>query len=358
MRLGCALFAGCVAAFVGLACGSEGDDSARPSDPGGNAGTSPAAGSGGGGAAGASGTGGVSGGWPETGGYGGTGPCAPGETRACGSDVGECDFGAEACGQDGNWPGACTGGHPPSSEICDGLDQNCNGLRDDAATLPSKFDAMDWFDAGFFGLTEPGILAMWGSHGAVWEATSQTVITAFSVDSLWGPGSPGSPPPTSNIDATFIVPAGAYDVAADSLFVAVGNTLYGVDSMNMTWASESLETVFGLQTVEAMTVLRSGDIEGLNEPVLLAVSAGAAYIHVESAGLQGPSAIADLFCPPGSTGTCPDTVTSLSRADVGNGVELIVQDGTSTYLSPLIWEGSTWRFDWAVADTGGIPCQN
>ena len=51
-------------------------------------------------------------------------------TAVCGfSDVGVCEIGFVTCDDDGNWQD-CTA-IVPSAEICDGLDNDCNGLEDD-----------------------------------------------------------------------------------------------------------------------------------------------------------------------------------------------------------------------------------
>lgn len=47
---------------------------------------------------------------------------------ACGTSTGECEDGVLAC-VDGDF--ACVGGRGPSTELCDGLDNDCNGIRDD-----------------------------------------------------------------------------------------------------------------------------------------------------------------------------------------------------------------------------------
>jgi hypothetical protein len=48
-------------------------------------------------------------------------------TRGCGSSVGECRPGVETCAA-GNW-GSCTGVNP-TTEVCDGRDNDCDGSRD------------------------------------------------------------------------------------------------------------------------------------------------------------------------------------------------------------------------------------
>ena len=56
--------------------------------------------------------------------------CTDGEVRQCGSKYGECEYGTEQC-VDGLWPGECHGAFEPSSEQCDGRDNDCDGLTDE-----------------------------------------------------------------------------------------------------------------------------------------------------------------------------------------------------------------------------------
>jgi hypothetical protein len=69
------------------------------------------------------------------------GECTPGETQMCGfNDVGQCRLGTESCQSNGFW-GPCYDAIFPSPEICDGLDNNCNGEEDEGVIcLPAQCD--------------------------------------------------------------------------------------------------------------------------------------------------------------------------------------------------------------------------
>jgi hypothetical protein len=99
-----------------------------------------------GGSGGAGGHGGA-GGQVSTGGHGGAGGsggaliCAEGMTEPCGSDVGACKPGTQTCHD--NMFGMCEGAIGPSQEICNGIDDNCNGQVDEGFNLGAPCDGPD-----------------------------------------------------------------------------------------------------------------------------------------------------------------------------------------------------------------------
>jgi MYXO-CTERM domain-containing protein len=58
--------------------------------------------------------------------------CTPGTTQACGGGevTGLCEIGEQSCGADGVW-GACLGVVEPADEVCNGEDDDCDGLADE-----------------------------------------------------------------------------------------------------------------------------------------------------------------------------------------------------------------------------------
>jgi formylglycine-generating enzyme required for sulfatase activity len=64
--------------------------------------------------------------------------CKSGEVRACGTstDVGECRKGQERCAG-GKWSGVCEGERKARAEVCNGRDDDCDGVIDNNAQCPS-----------------------------------------------------------------------------------------------------------------------------------------------------------------------------------------------------------------------------
>ncbi len=76
-----------------------------------------------------------------------------GMAEICGSGVGECSHGTMACV---NGEILCHGDVGPTEEVCDALDNNCNGLVDDMEALGYCYDGDD--EDLWYGICHAGIL--------------------------------------------------------------------------------------------------------------------------------------------------------------------------------------------------------
>lgn len=63
-------------------------------------------------------------------------PCTAGATRDCGTDVGYCQIGSQTCGFDGKWS-ECAGSIGAATEVCNGIDDNCDSSVDEGCDCTS-----------------------------------------------------------------------------------------------------------------------------------------------------------------------------------------------------------------------------
>ena len=63
--------------------------------------------------------------------------CTTGATRSCGTSTGACSAGMQTCDAMGSWAG-CVGAIGPTPEVCNGIDDNCNGSVDEGGICPTS----------------------------------------------------------------------------------------------------------------------------------------------------------------------------------------------------------------------------
>ncbi len=96
--------------------------------------------------------------------------CLPGTERTCGNsgNVGECHDGTQLCDDNGQW-GDCLGEVGPSTERCDGRDNDCNSIIDDLDAV----EICDDIDNDCDGAVDEGLVQACSTACGLGEETCQ-----------------------------------------------------------------------------------------------------------------------------------------------------------------------------------------
>lgn len=296
----------------------------------------------------------------------------PGAVEICDDLDNDCDFtidegfdidldGWTSCGGDCNDSDPAI--NPGALESCDGIDNDCDFIIDNETFLPSSYDSIEYIPSGYLGLSD-SVLITWDDQAALWDATLGTVIAVMSLEEIWdGLSLSGTQPPTTGIDSLLIAPSGMFGLTTDAFIVTAGSFLYWWDQTSPTWTRDSIASIFGnssLTHVDAMTVIRSGDISGMTEDLLVVQSGSNTWLFSETNSWEGPYSN-EIWCTPGTTDPtlCPPGVSSLMRLP-SSPVSLLASYGTSSYLTEVLLDSTSGAlyYSWAMSDMGEVSCQS
>ncbi len=281
--------------------------------------------------------------------------CTNNETRDCGvSDQGECQFGVQQCS--GNQWGPCQGDVGPTNEVCDGLDEDCDGVCNNGTNLPAFFDAMDWIPNGWWNLGD-GAIVVWDGFLAFYDATQSAVTGVANLQAIWDAlGTSGTQPPAQGIDSISAVPAGAMGLTSDILFVTAGSSYYLVNQETGEWSSapihDFLGTPMNFSHLDAAAYIPQGYLAGTTSDFWMIADHGEVWLYDVQAGTWGgPATVAETFCPTGAQGTCPPCVDSL-MVSPGNPGGVFVGCQGLVYVSTFDYA----HYNWSTFSMGAVSC--
>ncbi len=281
--------------------------------------------------------------------------CTDGTSQTCGvSDVGECRFGVQQCV--GNMWGPCQGAVDPRFEVCNGLDEDCDGVCDNGTFLPPLFDAMEWLPNGFWGLGDSA-LVVWDDYFAYYETTTGQVTEVGPLVNLWNAaGTSGTQPPIRDIDSLAAVPAGYLGYTSDFLFVTAGPTYYYIERATGQWTSGPIENILGptvnFDHLDAVTFIPPGGLAAWPTESWMIADHDIVWVYdAPNTTWVGPFSVDEAFCPTGTVGTCPPCVDSLMLTPGTPGTLFVGCQGT-VYTSPFDFD----HYNWSTTSMSVVPC--
>ncbi|MBI2391226.1 MAG: hypothetical protein HYV09_16675 [Deltaproteobacteria bacterium] len=126
--------------------------------------------------------------------------CKNGDTRPCGSTVGVCKQGTETCDLAGKW-GACVGAVEPTPETCNAKDDDCDGSVDEGGVCPKFPPTVTCPGASSTLVGTPVTLSGSGSDPDGGSVTYTWTVTSAPTGSTAAPTSPGTASTTFTPDA-------------------------------------------------------------------------------------------------------------------------------------------------------------
>ena len=103
--------------------------------------------------------------------------CSPGDTRECGTNEGACQAGIQICTNEREWNIECQGEIPPVEEICeDNVDNNCDGEVNEGCTGGCETTVPISFEVGHQQFTGNNSSSPDNQHGSCHRAGGHEVI--------------------------------------------------------------------------------------------------------------------------------------------------------------------------------------
>ena len=209
--------------------------------------------------------------------------CTPADVAACGPpDVGLCKPGHRICQPEGLW-GPCEGGLPPQVEVCDGADNDCDGEADEAPCVCAVGDLLQC--STDVGECEPG-----------WQQC---------LNNAWSPCSGVLPVPEvcdgldNDCDATsdedFPCRCGDVQPCSTNVGECVEGTVTCVPTNGGAWSQWTPCT--GILPAEEVCDAKDNDCDGTNDEGLAGCGLAASCMSGCYVAHDGPSTIAMSMLP-------------------------------------------------------------